>query len=204
MEILDKFVKKLDAVNFVVIIFFVICMTLLLSNIFTNYVNYSNYTNNSNYYQKEKDTQNTNCDCSVNVQEAIQKAMQQVVKQNSQTEHLNSQLEQKKEQLKLLNDNNNNNDNKAILMFYYVDGCKFCREFKPEWEKINDAINNSNLKNIIKTESINCEQNRDRCSLETLNGFPTIILQKVNNTKVVYNDYPRTLQSVLNFIKQNL
>ena len=97
-----------------------------------------------------------------------------------------------------------NQQSKYKLYFYYMDGCGFCKEFKPEWEKLNQVVSNSqNLKNQLELVDINCRLNGQRCNSDNIGGYPMIILKKPNGTKATYNAYPRTAESVLQFIKAN-
>jgi thioredoxin-related protein len=92
---------------------------------------------------------------------------------------------------------------KAILTFYYADWCGHCQKFKPEWEKLKNYLKTSDLNNSLILEEISSE-NQKRCTDAKIKGFPAIILQKSNGSIVQYSEYPRTFESVMNFLQSNM
>lgn len=111
------------------------------------------------------------------------------------------------------NDNTNNidtndktNKENQILSFYYMNGCGYCNIFKSEWEKIKNTIRNTDLINILTLKENNCAENPSGCLADGdyIKGFPTILLTKNDGSKILYNDYPRTHDSVLLFLKNNM
>ena len=92
---------------------------------------------------------------------------------------------------------------KAVLTFYFASWCGHCKAFAPEWDKFANIVANSNLKDTLNMDKIDCEANPGVCSEAGVKGFPTIILQKTDGSKVLYNDYPRTAESVFGFIQAN-
>lgn len=191
MENLNNFVKNLNVTNFIITIFFTIVFTLLLSNYFKICTFKCETNKNLKYLQ---DIQK--CDCDSNIE------------QNSTN---NPQAEPTPDNTKETTDNVENFQVKiptkvSKLSFYYMNGCGYCKVFKPEWEKIKKTISNSGLKNFIVLEENNCYENPDGCkkNSEYISGFPTILLTKYDGSKVVYNDYPRTHDSVFSFLKKNM
>lgn len=98
---------------------------------------------------------------------------------------------------------NNDIDNRPVLLFFYADWCGHCQAFKPEWEKAKLIINNSDLQDTIILQKINCEENATICEQANIKGFPTIMLQNSDGTTVQYTSYPRTAESLLDFIQIN-
>jgi thiol-disulfide isomerase/thioredoxin len=93
--------------------------------------------------------------------------------------------------------------NIPTLSFFYTNWCGHCKQFKPEWEKFETIINNSNLKGTITLEKIDCDKNKDKCTANNIKGFPAVLLQKTDGTVIIYSSYPRTAESLLDFIKNN-
>lgn len=93
------------------------------------------------------------------------------------------------------------------LSYYYMNGCTFCKQFKPEWEQLKRTVASTPLNNIIELYENDCNENPAGCSSDDrkyINGFPTVLLEKIDGSKVVYTDFPRTHNSVLKFLEENL
>lgn len=198
MEFLNNFIKKLDVTNFIITILFTIVFTLLLSN----YLKICSFRCECN--KNLKQMQNIQeCDCNDNIKQNLV---------SSPTNNLNSVLiPDNTKETKIVTENMENVEvvipNKiSKLSFYYMNGCGYCKIFKPEWEKIKETISNSDLRNIIVLEENNCHENPMGCkeNSEYIVGFPTILLTKSDGSKVLYNDYPRTHDSVFSFLKNNM
>lgn len=56
--------------------------------------------------------------------------------------------------------------------------CEWSRKFAPIWDKINNFILSSKLKNNIKLENIDCDINNKNCDLYKIEEYPTIVLEK--------------------------
>ena len=88
----------------------------------------------------------------------------------------------------------------AKLYFFFADWCGYCKQFKPEWEKLK---NESNLG--VQLEEVDCTDNNNTPALAkeyNVRGFPTLIFVSGNN-KVTYQGQ-RNKDSLVSFIKDNL
>lgn len=92
---------------------------------------------------------------------------------------------------------------KAVLTFYYADWCGHCQKFKPEWNKLKQYLETSDLNNSLILEEISSE-NQKRCADAGIKGFPVIILQKSDGSVIQYSAYPRTFESVMKFLQSNM
>lgn len=93
------------------------------------------------------------------------------------------------------------------LQYYYMSKCRYCDEFKPEWEKIHHKI--SSNPNDYKFDTISYEITSNDKGIEMaqkykVNGTPHIILVNNNNTSS-YKTYEgeRTLDKIITFANNN-
>lgn len=87
---------------------------------------------------------------------------------------------------------------KDRLCLYYTNWCGYSKQFLPEWEKLKEKIMSSDLKNKIKLEDYECDQNKQICEQANIKGFPSVVLYKTNGGKVNYNG-ERTVDALLQF-----
>lgn len=193
MEFLENFVKNLDVTNFIIVIFVTIILTLSCANYFkigtfalkkNKKENLEDISKNEQGEHSDQSDQ-SECDCSVMpVQQdcdcSAQQPAQQPVKQVQQP--------------------------KSTLSFYYAEGCGYCTKFKPEWFKIKNTVANSELATVCDTIENDCAKNPAGCKNDSkyIQGFPTVLLTKGDGSKIVYTDYPRTHNSVLKFLQENM
>lgn len=85
------------------------------------------------------------------------------------------------------------------IKLHYSPHCGYCTEFLPEWEKFNNYVLDNNLD--IHVEKINCDKNMNLC--QGIQGFPTVLLYKRNGDIIKMENYPRTREGLLDFIKAN-
>lgn len=68
------------------------------------------------------------------------------------------------------------NDKRCSVILWYVDWCKFCREFLPQWEKLSELMPS------INSYRIDCTKNKDLCNIMkhfgVVKSFPTITFYK--------------------------
>lgn len=176
MDSLENFVKSIDSSSFLIIIIVVIVLTLLCAN-------YKNYVNNGSK-------------CKENLESISKIQLSDCMEYSQSVKHEPIQPVQPVQPVQ----------KKTKLSFYHMDGCGYCQIFKPEWENLKNTAASTELQNVLELEENNCRQNPAECiaNSEYIKGFPTIILTNIDGTKVIYNDYPRTHNSVLNFIKENM
>tara|TARA_B100000900_G_C20303172_1_gene603045 strand:- start:50 stop:517 length:468 start_codon:yes stop_codon:yes gene_type:complete len=89
-----------------------------------------------------------------------------------------------------------NTQNKPFmeLLYFYMEGCGYCKKFNPTWENLKMNIKDINL---VK---INGPKNRELTNQYNVRGFPTIILIK-DNYKIIYRG-KRDIDSLISFYKQ--
>lgn len=178
MDFLENFVKNLDVLNFVVIIISTIVLTLL----FAHYSKICTFSKKQENLVGSSYDDNSDCNCDVPVQ---------IVKKECDLK---------------INKLTNHKSEKYKLNFYYANGCGHCTSFKPEWEKIKNTVNSSNLSNNLELNAVDYIANPESAgsNSELIKGFPTIILNTPNGEAIIYNDYPRTHNSVMNFLKKSM
>ena len=98
-------------------------------------------------------------------------------------------------------ENENKNENPNIITYYYMESCRFCKLFNPEWEKFTEKYkSNSNLK-IIKIDSGAELQDKHR---KLVKGYPTVILDKNDfSPPIVFDEKERSHGALENFLKKN-
>lgn len=185
METLENFVKTLDVFKFAIVIIVTIVVTLL----------FANYFKICNIFAKSFKSQQQECDCSQH---------DQLLEKQESEQFANNLTDTDSSQKKI--PNLPVHKQKPKLSFYYSEGCGYCKIFKPEWEKIKHTVANTKLSNILELEENDCRKNPSGCAENGnyIRGFPTVLLTKSDNTKVLYTDYPRTHDSVFKFLKENM
>lgn len=92
--------------------------------------------------------------------------------------------------------------NQTKIVLYYTNWCGYSLKFLPVWKEWTKVT-----KTGIKTEAIDCEQNRAKCAEFDIKGFPEVILHiaKKDHTGInIKFTGDRTVESLENFVKQNL
>ena len=79
------------------------------------------------------------------------------------------------------------------LLYFYMEGCGYCKKFNPIWENLKMSIKDINL---VK---INGPKNKNLTQRYKVRGYPTIILIK-DKFKIVYQG-KRDIESLINFYK---
>jgi hypothetical protein len=99
-------------------------------------------------------------------------------------------------------------ENIAIrLIYFFMEGCGWCKHFLPQWELIKEIINNKDLVGIktYEYERRELQDNEKALKIQKhieVNGFPTIVV-KINETYYKYEG-DRTLCAILTFVKDKL
>ena len=93
---------------------------------------------------------------------------------------------------------------KPQIALYYAMWCGHSLNFLSEWEKVKKEVANSELKNAIVCEEYDCDKNREICTDNKINGYPSLIFHKTDGTKIDFPNQPRTFELVMAFIKENL
>lgn len=111
------------------------------------------------------------------------------------------------------NSNINNNDsiikdienlnNKAKLTLYYADWCGYCKKMKPKWYNIKEKLNNQIINGIIiEMNEINGDDNNEQIEELNIEGYPTIVMFKNNNSKQ-FDNSQFSYDTLIEFIKNN-
>tara|TARA_Y100000389_G_scaffold196733_1_gene230154 strand:- start:321 stop:824 length:504 start_codon:yes stop_codon:yes gene_type:complete len=77
------------------------------------------------------------------------------------------------------------------LLYFYMEGCGYCKKFNPIWEELTNSIQD------IKLTKINGPKNKELAQKYSVRGYPTIILIK-GKYKIVYQG-PRDIESIIAF-----
>jgi thiol-disulfide isomerase/thioredoxin len=77
---------------------------------------------------------------------------------------------------RILNNSKANATAKPKLILFYVDWCKHCKNFKPEWKKLA-----SKIKGLVETVSVNGDTNQEMMNLYNVDKFPTIVYDDGTN-----------------------
>jgi thiol-disulfide isomerase/thioredoxin len=106
--------------------------------------------------------------------------------------------------VQVVSQNNSNNNNKVggnKLILYYAMWCGYSKQFLPVWEKIKAEVNSKQELNV-SCEQYECDEQREICNVEQIDGFPSMILVKSDGTKIPYKNQ-RSVEAVLSFLNTN-
>jgi thiol-disulfide isomerase/thioredoxin len=92
----------------------------------------------------------------------------------------------------------NNQTSDAKFIFFYVDWCSHCKNFKPTFDELKEKASNI----PIKLEEIDADKNPEMIKKYNVVAFPTLILE-VNNKPIKY-ERERTSEDILKFINKHL
>lgn len=67
-------------------------------------------------------------------------------------------------------------ENTANLYFFYTNWCGFSKKAMPEWEALEKDIGYFG-KTRVKAIRIDCETDKETCSLYGVNAYPTVVLE---------------------------
>lgn len=84
---------------------------------------------------------------------------------------------------------------------FFAPWCGHCKRMAPTWDELAvKFVGNSN----VKIAKVDCtlSDNKDLCSLQDVNGFPTIFLYK-NGEKVTEYNGSRSLDDLFEFVNQH-
>jgi len=91
-----------------------------------------------------------------------------------------------------------NFDNQKLKL-YYTEWCGFSKRFMPVWEDLERYLTDNKI--TLEHEKIDCEKNKEKCS--TIEGYPTVILEKDGKEIIMDGTYPRSLDGILKFLKDS-
>lgn len=70
-------------------------------------------------------------------------------------------------------------EGKSNLYFFYTNWCGFSQKAMPEWEDLEEALQGSSVTPV----RVNCEEERAKCSLYGVEGYPTVIFESTSGTQ---------------------
>jgi len=92
----------------------------------------------------------------------------------------------------------------ARLSFFFVDWCGWCKKTMPEWEKLEQKVNETPVfgQTRVKLVRINAEEERKLADLYEADAYPTILLE----TKDALYRYEgkRTADDLFQFLRETL
>lgn len=98
--------------------------------------------------------------------------------------------------------------NTANLYFFYTNWCGFSQKAMPEWEKLENDIGYFG-KTRVKPVRVDCEADKETCSLYGINAYPTVVLETKDglidfNKRVTYDNLKSFLRESLGEERENL
>jgi thioredoxin-related protein len=87
---------------------------------------------------------------------------------------------------------------KAKVIYFYNDGCGYCKRFEPEWKKFEASASSVG----VKTEKVQPSENMELAKKYQVQGTPTIIM--VMGEKTVDLSQHRTSAELVAQVKKNL
>lgn len=87
------------------------------------------------------------------------------------------------------------------LLFFYMDTCPHCIEFKPTWNKFKHSFENSKFHGKVCVGEVSADK-EDVLSKYNVHSFPTVLL--VTKSKTIPFEGSRTVSELTNFVSQNV
>lgn len=100
------------------------------------------------------------------------------------------------------NNASNENFTNSKIVLYYTDWCGYSKRFQPVWESLVQYAKDNKLSNL-EIEKVDCVANKERCDKATIQGYPTVILEKDGKNIELDGKYPRTLDGLIKFLKDS-
>ena len=116
--------------------------------------------------------------------------------QDSQSENINDSP--------IISVGGNPNDavSKKELVLYHASWCPMCSDFMPTWKEY--VIKAQKDHPTLKITQIQCEGGNERlCVQKEVPGYPYVTLT-VNDDKHIFEDYPRTIDKLENFVNSKI
>jgi thioredoxin-like negative regulator of GroEL len=91
-------------------------------------------------------------------------------------------------------------DKPYTLIFFYMDGCGHCRDFRPTWQDFTDHASDEKKKVCFAEMS---SENDAVMNAYNITGFPTVLLvNNAKNTTKTFNG-PRTVDGLRAFVRDS-
>lgn len=94
----------------------------------------------------------------------------------------------------------NKTNKRNYLVLFYADWCGHCKNFMPIWDKF--AQQNSSHNNFV-VQKVSCEQNKQLCQQQKVEGFPTVRFYRADGKVVEYTG-DRSMDSLKKFTHDNM
>lgn len=124
--------------------------------------------------------------------------------QTAETETVSQTKEDNKlEVLELGKDNYNEEVIKGIIFIkFYAPWCGHCQQLKPIWEKLARTVHGDDHLQRVRIAKIDCTlpENKRICSVEQVEGFPTLLAFKNGKRQSEYLD-GRSLELLLRYVQ---
>ncbi len=93
------------------------------------------------------------------------------------------------------------------IIYFFMEGCGWCKKFLPEWELIKQKIDSNELKGFKHYEFERNELKVNKRAIKIqrhveVEGFPTIVI-KIGDTYYKYEG-ERTIYNIIDFIKDKI
>lgn len=92
----------------------------------------------------------------------------------------------------------------ANLYFFYTNWCGFSQKAMPEWEKLEEKLKRESYfgKTHVNAIAVDCEEDRAKCTLYDIQGYPTVILE----TKSGLTEFGKrvTYSNLMSFLRESL
>lgn len=88
------------------------------------------------------------------------------------------------------------------IMFFYMDTCPHCVDFKPVWKEFTGKLNNSSIGKRVCATDVSAD-NDALLQKYGVRAFPTVILASSNGKKVVPFEGKRNVDALMQFVSQN-
>jgi len=92
---------------------------------------------------------------------------------------------------------------KPILIMHYASWCPHCIMFKPDWNKITDALSSNNDINVVEVELSNADYINKKYT-EDVRSYPTIRIIKNNMATEEYNGSRSDWTKIVDFAKAHI
>ena len=87
-----------------------------------------------------------------------------------------------------------------ILIFFHMNGCGHCDDFKPVWKEIAAEMKSDD--GILLADMELSEMKKLPKNLQNVFGFPSIQIIKNNKKIAEFSDFMRTKENVIKFAKK--